>query len=437
MNIYKELHKWIEPSLIARELAKEWGEDGLIWLDGDGSELGQKITIAANPVKSFSCHGLPNTKNSKNPFHTLKKLPQGHWTGWLSYEAGAWIESNSCWKKNTMSILYMACHDPVFKFDLKSKDFWICSSEKAKISSTKKWLKKISRINKEEPIRRKIIAYDSWEWVTTEEEYIEGIQALKKHINNGDIFQANLTRACFSKFPNSSPLEIFLQLRQSCPAPFSGLIVGSEDSRNEAILSASPERFLKVWPNGRVETRPIKGTRPRSEDKIKDSFMAANLITSTKDRAENIMIVDLLRNDFGRVCIPGSIQVNQLVGLETYHNVHHLTSVINGLLPRDSSWIDLLQACWPGGSITGAPKIRACQRINELEPKPRGVYCGSIMHIDWDGTFDSNILIRTLQRNKKELIANAGCGIVADSNPLSEVEELKWKLMPLLQSLEK
>ena len=203
----------------------------------------------------------------------------------------------------------------------------------------------------------------------------------------------------------------------------------------EAVISASPERFLQVSPSGKVETRPIKGTRPRMVDPEQDADQAAELVCSSKDRAENVMIVDLLRNDLGRVCESGSIQVPQLVGLESYAQVHHLTSVVTGQLRAGTSWVDLLQACWPGGSITGARKLRACQRIAELEPVARGPYCGSLLRRDWDGSFDSSILIRTVLQHGTTLRCHAGCGIVADSDPQAEAEELGWKLNPLLEAL--
>jgi para-aminobenzoate synthetase component 1 len=147
------------------------------------------------------------------------------------------------------------------------------------------------------------------------------------------------------------------------------------------------------------------------------------------------MIVDLLRNDLGRVCVPGSIAVPQLVGLESYPQVHHLTSVVTGQLRPDCTWVDLLRACWPGGSISGAPKLRACQRLAELEPVARGPYCGSLLRRDWDGSLDSSILIRSLLLNGQRLRCHGGCGIVADSDPEAEAEELGWKLHPLLEAL--
>ena len=188
-------------------------------------------------------------------------------------------------------------------------------------------------------------------------------------------------------------------------------------------------------PAGQVETRPIKGTRPRHSNPERDADLAAELVCSDKDRAENVMIVDLLRNDLGRVCKPGSIRVPQLLALESYASVHHLTSVVEGQLREGLGWVDLLRACWPGGSISGAPKLRACQRLHELEPTSRGPYCGSLIRIDWDGRFDSNILIRSLMRQGSTLRAHAGCGIVADSDPNGEAEELMWKLQPLLEAL--
>jgi len=158
-------------------------------------------------------------------------------------------------------------------------------------------------------------------------------------------------------------------------------------------------------------------------------------VSSPKDRAENVMIVDLLRNDLGRVCEPGTIQVPQLVGLESYRQVHHLTSVVEGQLRSGAGLVDLLRACWPGGSISGAPKLRACQRLGEIEPVARGPYCGSLFRLGADGSFDSNILIRSLMLHGRRLRAHAGCGIVADSDPAAEAEELGWKLRPLLEAL--
>ena len=218
-------------------------------------------------------------------------------------------------------------------------------------------------------------------------------------------------------------------------APFGGIIINNSKGINEAVLSTSPERFLKIDKEGYVETRPIKGTRARHQNLNQDALNAIDLITNEKDRAENIMIVDLLRNDLSKVCEIGSIEVPEILKLESYLKVHHLTSVIRGKLKKDKTWVDLLTACWPGGSITGAPKLRSCQRLYEIEKYGRGPYCGSFLKIDWNGEFDSNILIRSFIIKNKKINISAGCGIVNDSDPHDETEELKWKLLPLIDSL--
>jgi para-aminobenzoate synthetase component 1 len=285
------------------------------------------------------------------------------------------------------------------------------------------------------------LAPERWHWHSDRDTFAAGVGQLRELIAAGDLFQANLTACCSTDLPADGPLgaaaalPLFLQLRRRCPAPFSGLAIGAGNATGEAVISASPERFLQLNPSGAVETRPIKGTRPRQDDPQDDADQAADLVCSTKDRAENVMIVDLLRNDLGRVCLPGSIAVPQLVGLESYPQVHHLTSVVTGQLRRDCTWVDLLRACWPGGSISGAPKLRACQRLAELEPVARGPYCGSLLRRDWDGSLDSSILIRSLLLKGQRLRCHGGCGIVADSDPEAEAEELGWKLHPLLEAL--
>ena len=282
-------------------------------------------------------------------------------------------------------------------------------------------------------IRDSPIALDAWTHHTDRSEFASGVRRIRDLIAAGDLFQANLTACCSTSWPSdTSALELFRRIRERCPAPFAGLVI---TETHDALLSSSPERFVSVDCSGRVQTRPIKGTRPRHSDPERDADLAAELVCSDKDRAENVMVVDLLRNDLGRVCTPGSIQVPQLVGLESYASVHHLTSVVEGQLRDGLNWVDLLEASWPGGSISGAPKLRACQRLHELEPTSRGPYCGSLIHIDWDGRFDSNILIRSLIRSGRTLRAHAGCGIVADSDPEGEADELNWKLQPLLEAL--
>ena len=285
-----------------------------------------------------------------------------------------------------------------------------------------------------------------WHWHSDPAAFAAGVEQIRRWIAAGDLFQANLTACCEQPWPPNAgngsevgdPLALvalYLKLRQHCPAPFGALAIGSGSAAGEALLSASPERFLQVDGAGLVETRPIKGTRPRHSNPERDADAAAELVSSPKDRAENVMIVDLLRHDLGRVCELGSITVPQLVGLESYRQVHHLTSVVQGQRRNDVGLAELLRACWPGGSISGAPKIRACQRLSQLEPLPRGAYCGSLFWLGADGRFDSSILIRTLLLANGVLRAHAGGGIVADSDPAAEAEEMGWKIQPLLEAL--
>ena len=416
-------------------MAERWGEAGLIWLDGDGSALGRWATLAADPIEQHCCRGTPGIPQATNPFSMLRELGPGHWCGWLGYEAAAWTEPGNPWTPDGMASLWIAKHDPILRFDLIERELWIEGEDQKRLQHMLDWLEGIGDTPKADaPTLR--IPTERWHWHTNRSAFAEGVRSIQDLIASGDLFQANLTASCSTAWPEQySELALFQRLRRHCPAPFAGLLIGSEGAEAEAVFSASPERFLRVSENGRVETRPIKGTRPRDQDPLNDAALAAELICSSKDRAENIMIVDLLRNDLGRVCEPGSIEVPQLLGLETYAAVHHLTSVVQGQLRDGFSWVDLLEACWPGGSITGAPKLRACQRLQELEPTSRGPYCGSLIRVDWDHSFDSNILIRSLLRQGDRLRAHAGCGIVADSDPESEAEELGWKLQPLLDAL--
>jgi len=427
---------WLEPAHVAAALAAHWGEAGLIWLDGDGTDLGRWITLAADPVDQHCCRGLPGEEGARNPFATLRTLEPGHWTGWLSYDAAAWSEPSNPWRSDAMASLWIARHDPVLRFDLQQQQLWLEGHDRHRHQQMRHWLKNLAAIAPASATTPATQLGTQWNRDSSREAFASGVQRIRDLIASGDLFQANLT-ACASSRLNAdiTNLQLFERLRERCPAPFAGLVVASGAARGEALLSTSPERFLEVSADGRVETRPIKGTRPRATDPDQDASHAAELVCSSKDRAENVMIVDLLRNDLGRVCVPGSVSVPQLVGLESYARVHHLTSVVTGQLREGNTWVDLLEASWPGGSITGAPKLRACQRIAELEPNGRGPYCGSLLRIDWDGRFDSNILIRTVLRKGDQLRVHAGCGIVADSDPEAEADELDWKLLPLLEAL--
>jgi para-aminobenzoate synthetase component 1 len=263
----------------------------------------------------------------------------------------------------------------------------------------------------------------------TADDYRRTVQRGIDYIYAGDIFQVNLAQRLL--FPaEGDALALYLRLRQCNPAPFAGWM----DLGELQIVSASPERFLSVH-DGLVEARPIKGTRRRTERAEADLFAGDELLESEKDRAENVMIVDLLRNDLSRVCQPHSVQVTQLCQLEIYQFVQHLVSVVHGRLRPECSAIDLLRAAFPGGSITGAPKVRAMEIIAELEPTARGAYCGSLGYIGFDGWMDMNILIRTITAGRGWWQLPVGGGIVAQSHPDREYEETWHKATGLLRAL--
>ncbi len=249
------------------------------------------------------------------------------------------------------------------------------------------------------------------------ETYGDAFDRVQKHIRVGDCYQVNLAQR-FSAEVRGSSWNAYERLRELNPAPFAAYLSTPAGD----VLSSSPERFLRVT-GGQVETRPIKGTRPRVLSAQRDAELADELSNSSKDRAENVMIVDLLRNDLGKSCAPGTVVVDSICDVESYANVHHLVSTVRGTLAPDSHALDLLRGCFPGGSITGAPKVRAMEIIESLEPHRRGVYCGAIGYIGFDGEMDTNIAIRTLVRHENRIYAWAGGGIVADSDPEAEYQE--------------
>ncbi len=268
-----------------------------------------------------------------------------------------------------------------------------------------------------------------WQSNMTREAYGDKFRQIQEYLHSGDCYQINLTQRFKAQYQGDE-WQAFLRLNQTNRAPFSAFLRLPEN----AVLSLSPERF--IWlEEDRIQTRPIKGTMPRHEDPLLDRLQAEKLRSSAKDRAENLMIVDLLRNDIGRVATPGSVKVPELFVVEPFPAVHHLVSTITARLPNACHPASLLRACFPGGSITGAPKIRAMQIIEQLEPQRRNGYCGSIVYISCCGTMDSNITIRTLLAEKGELFCWAGGGIVADSQEQAEYQETFDKVARILPLL--
>ena len=260
--------------------------------------------------------------------------------------------------------------------------------------------------------------------------YLDAVARTIEYVYAGDIFQANLSQRLQAPL-REPPLELYARLRRVNPAPFAAYL----DFGDVVVASSSPERFLRVHDGPLVEARPIKGTRPRGISPEHDLLLALSLAESDKDRAENVMIVDLLRNDLSRVCRPGSVRVPELFALEHYATVHHLVSTVVGELAPEHDPADLLRAAFPGGSITGAPKVRAMQIIAELEPTQRAVYCGSIGYWSLSGTLDLSIVIRTCLALGRDVYFQVGGGIVADSDPEQEYRETLDKAAGVIAAL--
>ena len=298
----------------------------------------------------------------------------------------------------------------------------ICHSD---VAERLRWLAQYQTTQPCPPFR----LHAPWQANMSREAYGEKFRHIQEYIRSGDCYQINLAQR-FSTTYSGDEWQAFLRLNQANRAPFSAFLRLPEN----AVICLSPERF--IWlKESQIQTRPIKGTLPRCADPAEDARQAERLAASEKDRAENLMIVDLLRNDVGRVATPGSVRVPELFVVEPFPAVHHLVSTITAELPPDCHASALLRACFPGGSITGAPKIRAMEIIEELEPQRRNGYCGSIAYLSCCGTMDSNITIRTLLTSEGKIYCWAGGGIVADSQEQAEYQETFDKIARILPEL--
>lgn len=261
--------------------------------------------------------------------------------------------------------------------------------------------------------------------------FLAGVERIKSYIYEGDVFQVNLSRGWQVQLaPGIDADAVYASLRRANPAPFSGLF----DFGHCQIVSSSPERLLQVR-DGHALTRPIAGTHPRSSNLDEDTLLKDRLVASTKERAEHVMLIDLERNDLGRICLPGTVAVDELMAVASYSYVHHIESTVSGQLRADVSPVAALRAMFPGGTITGCPKVRTMQIIAELESAPRRAYTGSFGYLNLDGSLDSNILIRSFMQQGERLRFRAGAGIVADSDPQRELQETRAKARGLLRAL--
>ncbi|MBU1311308.1 MAG: aminodeoxychorismate synthase component I [Gammaproteobacteria bacterium] len=348
--------------------------------------------------------------------------------GYFAYDLGRYVEKLPATATADIQLPDMAVgiYPWALILDKQHKQLWYVDYHGAAEAG---WLKLHARLQHALAQSAAFSLSGSWQANMDKAGYVARFNQVQDYLLSGDCYQINLTQR-FSAPYQGDEWQAYLQLRDKNAAPFSAFIRLPQG----AVLSISPERFLQLH-CGNVETKPIKGTRPRGICPMTDAVEADNLRNSAKDRAENVMIVDLLRNDLGKVCLPGSVAVPQLFAIESFPAVHHLVSTVTGTLAPEYNACDLLRGAFPGGSITGAPKVRAMQIIEQLEPQRRSVYCGAIGYINSNGDMDTNIAIRTLICSEGQIHCQAGGGIVADSEVNSEYQETLDKVNKILPVL--
>ncbi|MGY3569465.1 aminodeoxychorismate synthase component I [Vibrio paucivorans] len=407
--------------------------------------------LVAEPIAHLTTHdaitdvvvGDRTYQSNQDPFELITQLQQqllpdvefqqdlpfiGGAVGYFAYDLGRHVETLPSVAESDINAPDMAVgiYDWAVIADHHNKAAWLVGVE---LEARWQWLS----THLEKTLSSKSQSFQlqgNWRSNMSQQSYAEKFAQVQEYLLSGDCYQINLAQR-FSADYQGSEWDAYKKLEQVNLAPFSAFI----RTENAAILSVSPERFLQVHDN-KIETKPIKGTRPRSDDPTIDARYANDLAHAEKDQAENLMIVDLLRNDVGRVAKPGSVHVPKLFDIESFPAVHHLVSTIRAELDVQYSPADLLRASFPGGSITGAPKVRAMEIIEELEPHRRSAYCGSIGYISRHGRMDTSITIRTLVAEQNRIYAWAGGGVVADSQCDSEYQETLDKLSKILPVLQ-
>ncbi len=486
MNNFKCAHffKEINSSLRLIDYFKIFEKDKYSFLLDSGRDekkLGRFSFTGGNPFLVFKSKGDniivtdngETTHSNGNPFSELRKAMSrykidpacyhkthipflGGAVGYFGYELGYFIEKFPCKGVDDLGLpdCYFMIVDNVIIYDHLLKKLYLSAvgfdsdisianekAEKTFYSMRHKmeqleregWTyeRKPAKLNTDSEIKgeeeNKRIEIRS---MFDQEEYMDVVRKSKEHIFAGDIFEVCTTHRLETDFSGNA-FDLYLELRKVNPAPFASYLNFPEVT----TVSSSPERFLRVQNNGWGESRPIKGTRPRGKDEIEDKSLYDELFSSIKDRAENVMIVDLVRNDFGRVCEFGTVEVPELMIIERYATVFQMVSTIIGKLEEGYDCFDLIKACYPGGSMTGAPKIESMTIIDNLEPVKRGIYSGSIGYLDFSGNVDLNIVIRTIILKDEKAYFQVGGAIVADSDPLEEYLETLTKANALIRAL--
>ena len=361
----------------------------------------------------------------------------GGWFVYLGYELVSQIENKIISHKHRYNFpIAFATRIPaaIIKDNFNNETFIICEKKFSNLVKKieidiKILVEKRKSLLKEKKIKKKILINSLKE--ESPKNHIKNINKILKYIKNGDVFQVNLSREWHGKINNKySASDIFSKLKNTNPSPFAGLVT----YKNKAIISSSPERLIMVK-KGYIETRPIAGTRARGGSGIYDVALSQDLLNNKKERAEHIMLVDLERNDLSKVTLKGSVKVNELMIVESYAHVHHIVSNVTGKVRNDVTPGKIIEAVFPGGTITGCPKVRCMEILSEIEKTGRGPYTGSMGYINNDGSMDLNILIRTIVKHENNVSIRAGGGIVADSIPKRELEEARAKAKGMINAL--
>jgi para-aminobenzoate synthetase component 1 len=467
--LVEELTPVPDPAWCCEQLA---GLPYRLFLDSASTttRLGRYSFLTADPFEVIQRKGsssaLDDVRARLAPFQAepIAGLPpfQGGVAGYIAYDWGLTLERLPAPRYDDLALpdVVLGIYDWVLAWDHVASRAWLISTgmpatagpdratrARARADDVRERLRvgpspsdrpdSVAPVLPDRPVPPSYLVENGW-WDSsfelcssfTHRDYLEAVERVREYIFAGDIFQANLSQR-FEAPLRESPWAFYSRLRRRNPAPFAAFL----ETPDASVVSASPERFLHVDRSGFVETRPVKGTRPRGVGPEHDAALGQALAESAKDRAENLMIVDLMRNDLSRVCAPGTVRVSELFSLERYATVHHLVSTVVGHLEPGYDALHLLRAAFPGGSITGAPKLRAMEIIAELELSQRSVYCGSIGYFSVTGDLDTSIAIRTAVVRDGRVYFSAGGGIVADSDPEQEYRETLDKARALIDAL--
>lgn len=453
---------WIEPVSIFPALATN---DGFIWLDSSLNDplYGRWSYMMTRPFMTFDGagnlfrlkEGETETIHEGDPFDILADILQrfhssalddamppftGGAVGFFGYGLLRFTEPSAQITRGMRTSgegdLWVGFYDRVFAFDHERKETWLIAnhdhgSDPAPIlddleHTAQEAVRRDGGTMNADIIRQRELKIECH---FTKESYVDAVEKVRLYIERGDILQANISRKIFAR-GSFDPVSLYLKLRTINPAPFAVYVNGGAFR----ILSSSPERFIQLK-DGKAQTRPIKGTRPRGRDAGEDDRLRRELAASEKDIAENVMIVDLMRNDLSKVCQPFTVNVPELCAVEKFATVFHLTSTVEGKLKPGLTPVDLIRASFPPGSVTGAPKLRALEIIDEVEPDPRGVYCGSIGWIGFDGSMDMSVAIRMMVHTDDGVRLHSGGGVTYPSRPEDEYDETTVKAGALLEAL--